>query len=751
VLVSHGFGAPTHGSSWYHESTGFVEALRLLGRHKGSLVLVTVLGGALAALFSFLQTPVYRARGSLEVQNQNGDFMNSRQVDPNAPAINDSAEAFLQTQVKILQSEPVTDRVIENMQAQGLGRSVPATGLGKWVAFLQIDAGGPEQRQAPALKEIVKSLEARVAGQTHIVEIYAQSPDPALAATFVNMLEQEMIQQNLTARFDSSQETNQWLAQQLGDMRTRLEQSEDALQAYARKTGLLITGEKDNISEDKLREVQNELSRAQADRIMKQSRYEIAAKSTPETLADVLSDATLRDYQTQITALRRQLAEANATYTPEHYKVTRIEAQLATVTTAFAAKSAAILGRIQNDYAEAQRREDLLAKSYAQQAGVVTTESEQTIRYRILKREVDSNRTLYETMLSKVKESGMLAALRANNIRVVEPAKVPEKRYKPSYAMNIGLGCLTGLLFGAAFAAFRERANRNVQEPGESRAYLNLQELGVIPSLALKSPRGKKWLAATGRPLLSPASGGGSPSYKPELASWFHGRSMVGESFRYVLASLEFSKSSEKRPRAVVITSTGPAEGKSTVTSNLAIALSETGARVLLIDADLHKPRQHEIFGMSNEPGLLDFLAPEQSRTESAFIRETAIPGLFLLSSGSRKPTDEQAPTSSVRHLNSPLILQLLDRCRENFDTILIDTPPALQISDARVLGSISDGIILVLRSGETSRDAAAAMVHRFAQDGLNVLGTILNDWSPRKSAASYYRGYYKQYRSYYQ
>jgi len=764
---------------WANESTGFVEALRLLGRHKTLLVLVTMLGGILAAAFSFSQTPVYRARGSLEVQNQNGEFMNIRTVDPNAPGVNDSAESYLQTQVKILESEPVTDRVVEKMKAAGLGKSVPlAAGLDRWFGVTKMDE---EQRQSQSFKDLVKSLESRVAAQTHIVEIYAQSPDPAIAAKFVNMLEQEMIQQNLDARIESSQETGQWLAQQLADMRTRLEKSEDALQAYARNTGLLITGEKDNISEDKLREVQNELSHAQADRIIKQSRYEIASKSTPETLADVLSDATLRDYQTQITTLRRQLAEAEATYTPEHYKVTRLQAQLASVTTAFAAKSADILGRIRNDFAEAQRREDLLSKSYDQQAGVVTTESGQTIRYRILKREVDSNRTLYESMLSKVKESGMLAALRANNIRIMEPAKVPDKRYKPSYSMNIGLGCFAGLLFGAAFAAVRERANKNVQEPGESQTYLNLQELGVIPSLALESQGGRRRMVPEGR--LLPAPKGQPDNDKPELASWYHGRSMVAESFRYVLTSLEFFKSAEHRNKVVVVTSTGPGEGKSTITSNLAIALAETGARVLLIDADFHKPRQHEIFGMSNDLGLLDLLtpeqtggesafirensvpglylsheldlfdyvAPEQTGAESAFIRETAVAGLYLLTSGSKKANGEEAASLSARHLNSRLVVQLLDRCRRNFDTILIDTPPALQISDARVLGSIADGIILVLRSGQTSRDAAAAMVQRFAEDGLKVLGTILNDWRPGKSAAGYYGGYYKQYRSYYQ
>ncbi len=766
-LVPRGYGAPqgtpswsggsSSGDAWSNESTGFVEALRLLGRHRILLAVATVLGAALAAAFCFTQTPVYRARGSLEVQNQNGEFMNLRQVDPNAPGVNDSAESYLQTQVKILQSEPVTDRVVERMKAAGLGKSVPlAASLDQRLGLTKMNE---EQRQSQAFKELVKSLESRVAGQTHIVEIFAQSPDPAIAAKFVNLLQQEMIQQNLDARLASSQETGQWLAQQLGEMRTRLEESEDALQAYARNSGLMITGEKDNISEDKLREVQNELSRAQADRIMKQSRYEIASKSPPETLADVLSDATLRDYQTQITALRRQLAEAEATYTPEHYKVTRLQAQLASVTTAFAAKSADILGRIRNDFAEAQRREDLLSKSYDQQAGVVTTESGQTIRYRILKREVDSNRTLYENMLSKAKESGMLAGLRANNIRIVEPAKVPDTKYKPSYSLNIGLGSFAGLLLGAAFAAIREQANKNVREPGESRSYLNLEELGVIPSLTLESQGTRTRLTAPRLmaprlvpqgPLL-PAPEGQPENDKPELASWYHGRSMVAESFRYVLASLEFFKSSEHRHKVVVITSTGPGEGKSTVTSNLAIALAETGARVLLIDADLHKPRQHEIFGMSNELGLFDFLAPEQTGAESAFIRETRVPGLYLLSSGSRKANGEEPASLSARHLNSALISQLLDRCRQNFDTILIDTPPALQISDARVLGGLSDGIILVLRSGQTSRDAAAAMVQRFAEDGLKVLGTILNDWRPGKSAAGYYGGYYKQYRSYYQ
>jgi receptor protein-tyrosine kinase len=228
-----------------------------------------------------------------------------------------------------------------------------------------------------------------------------------------------------------------------------------------------------------------------------------------------------------------------------------------------------------------------------------------------------------------------------------------------------------------------------------------------------------------------------------EMMTWRRKPSPVAESFRSLLISIVFSSENGNRPKVLVLTSAGPAEGKSTVVSNLGIAIAEVGQRVLLIDADLRKPRLQDIFSLSNGRGLSDVLRQRKSVQENGtldgLIRETEVPGLFVLTSG-------PATASSTNLLYGSHMPELLRQLRAEFETILIDTPPMLQIPDARVMGRIADRVILVVRSGRTSRDAAIAATQHFSEDGTKMLGTVLNDWNPKSSPDGYYgyrNGYY--------
>jgi capsular exopolysaccharide synthesis family protein len=354
--------------------------------------------------------------------------------------------------------------------------------------------------------------------------------------------------------------------------------------------------------------------------------------------------------------------------------------------------------------------------------------------------------------------------MRASNVRIVDPAKVPSRPYKPDAALNSGLGLLAGIFLGAAFVIMRERADRTIQQPGDAPFYLNLPELGIIPAGATESARQLERLErmmSNGNDRLLPHSegreNGNHPARGPaadqgiqtavadriELITWQHKPSVVAESFRSLLISILFSDGNGSRPKVLVLTSASPSEGKSTVVSNLGIAIAEVGQKVLLIDADLRKPRLQHIFSLTNERGLSDILRKRTTMNGNGnmggLIRETEVPGLFVLTSGPET-------TGSTSLLYGAYLPELLKQLRAEFETILIDTPPMLQIPDARVVGRIADGVIVVLRSGKTSRDAAMAATQRFAEDGTKILGTILNDWNPKSSPVGYYGydgGYY--------
>lgn len=676
-------------------------------RHKGSVLLAAFLGVLAACLYTFPQTPLYQARAVLEWQGLNENFLNMRDVNPMTDAGNAyNPEYDIQTQVRILASRSLTDRVAGKLGLDRQPLVVNPGRLSSWGRSLGLAQADPAAEREAVLEKAARYLSVRAQPNTRLILISCDSTDPRLAAAFINTLVQEYTEQNLESRWKSTQKTGEWLARQMEDVKIKLEKSDESLQSYARASGLLFTSEKDNVAEQKLRQLQEELSRAQADRVAKQSRFETASGTAPESLPEVLDDGSLREYQSKLTELRRQLAELSSTFTPEHPRIKRVEAQVAALEGSLEKERSNIVRRIRNDFEAAQRREQLLASDYAGQAGLVSEQAEKVTHYQTLKREVDINRQLYESMLQRVKEAGVASALRASNIRIVDSARPPKAPYKPNVAMNSLVGLLAGFLAGAAVVVVRERTSRSLKEPGDTQFYLSLPELGAIPKLG----------PGVFSRLLD-RRGSGAKDLVP--ATWERQKPGSAECFRAVVTSVLFAGQS----RVIALSSPNPGEGKTTLAANLAIALAETRRRVLLIDGNLREPSLHEVFGLDNSAGLATILAGAAPASASdGLAKATRIPGLHVLPSGC---SPESAPTL----LYSPHLAELLEAARTQFDTVLIDTPPVLRVPDARVLGRLADTVILVVRADRTSRDTAVLACQRFTEDGTRVLGTILNAW----------------------
>jgi capsular exopolysaccharide synthesis family protein len=737
------------------ESGGLIEYWRILRRRKGTLILIASVGAILGFLVTLPQTAIYQVRTSLEIVALNQNFLNIKESNP----LNDSGTSVdttdIQTQIKILQSESLIDRVLAKLKSGPKSDSTAApetTRIAAWRKLLNLPDSEPTDPREQSISYAKKHYKVRASGQTRIVEITVDSMNRQIAADFANTLTSEFIEQNLESRWQTTQHTSEWLSRELDDMRVRLEKSEDRLQAYAREAGLLFTGDqKNNVSEEKLLQVQQALSAAQTDRIAKQSRWEMANSSPAEALPDVLNDITLRDYQAKLTELNRQIAELHASYTNESPKVQKVQAQLATIETALSTERADILKRIKNEYDEALRRESLLTAGYSKQRTTVTGESGKSVQYDIMKHEVESNRQLYDAMLQQLKQATLASALRASNIRVVDRAKLPNHPYRPDIPISTALGLLSGMVLGAAFVIMQERADRSIQSPGETQFFLNIPELGVVPAenagtrfriryvSGSSAAKERKALTENASPEDNPSNLPALPS-RVELSTWQRKPSVVAESFRATLVSILFSGENGSRPRVMVITSANPADGKSTVVSNLGIAVAEVNQKVLLIDADLRKPRLHDIFNLKNDNGLSDLLRSKETVTAAlqGAIQQTHVPDLYVLTSGSKT----SAATSLLYSNRMP---ELLQKLRKEFETIFIDTPPMLEIPDARVMGRMVDRVIMVVRAGKTTRDAAMAARQRFSEDGTQMLGTILNDWNPKRSPNGYY-GYHDGY-----
>ncbi len=701
-------------------------------RYKLMILAFVAMGAMGGLILSLLQTPMYRAHTSLEVEDLNENFQNLKDTDPTAQI--PSAESYFQTQVKILQSREMIELVIDKLN---LMQSM-AQHKHFWSGWIHHNAEpNPALQREQVVDGIQKSLTVQAWGESRTAEIFYQSPDPKLASDVANTLVQTFIDESREIRWNSTQNTAEWLTGHLKELQKSLDSSQAKLQDFARSTGIMLSSDKQdvaghNISEDKLKQIQDELSRAQGDRTQKQADYETIKNMPVESLSPTLNNPTLQNYLVKMGDLKSQLANLSATYTPEHYKVLQVQAQITDLQKSIDAERSGILRHTQEDYQSAKRREDMLTTAYTEQARTVSDMAGKTIQYQNLQHDVDTNRELYDALLLRIKQAGLAAAMRSSNVVVVDQAKPPVLPFRPNFPMNTALGLVTGLFVGVGFVLMRDRFNRNIESPGLSPAYLRLPELGVIPAARLTSRR-IAWLPASTR---VPLQLKGADAASREHAN-------LAEAYRATLTSILLPTLHGQGPRVLVLTSPEAGAGKTTVTSNLGMATAEIGRRVLLIDADLRRPRLHRLFEIPNSFGLTDILritTPLEEIPVNQLVRQTKIPGLCLVPSG---PTTDGLTSL----LYSPRLTEFLERVAKEFDLVLIDAPPMLYFADARVLGRHSDGVILVLRSGQTKRDAAMLARQRFDEDGTCVLGTILNSWdlkNPRSPYAYAYNDAYK-------
>jgi len=735
----------------------FSDYLEALRQRKGLLAGLALAGLAVGLAVVLPKPLTYPAETTLEIQGINENFMGLAQVDPQASGgIYSATSANILTQVEILNSSSLKQRAAERLERETIPMLPPAgSGVARVFNAVRNAVGlGPSSPVAAmreAIQEAVGSARAQAVEGTRVVRVSCQSTIPEVAAEFVNVLVAEYQEQALEMRAKSSKTTNQWLESQMKEQKQKLEEAETKLKEFVTRVGVDAVqtdqGQQGlTLADAKMLALQRELAQIQTDRIVRQSRYETALKSGPENLPEGLASSALMQLRGQLIELEKQYAELTTTFTENHPRVQRVKAQMVEVKKAIEKERAEVIERLRTDLEAAKRREQLLAGSFAAQTGQVRSQADQTLQYNLLKREVESNRQIYNTLLQQVNQAGIATAVPTQNVRVIDAASPSGRAILRNVYLGGGLGVATGLLLGAVLAVLLFQGEMKFQKPGEPVAVLQLPELGVIPSGDLFEQR-RKWLRLRGggkeaavKGLLEGSNGDGTL----EVEVIHHGDrpTLLMESFRAVLTSLLFTAEGEKC-KLVTVTSPNPQDGKSTVAANLAMALAEMGRRVLLVDGDLRKPKLHVLFRLENTWGLADLLEDETAVSaypREAFYRETEVRNLYVLPSG--------PPVKNVGAMvHSDRFGALLERFRAEFDYVFVDTPPVLLVSDARVIGQKSDGVILVLRAGETRQVDALQVVRRLKEDGTRILGTVLNQWTPPGSGRKYYKKYYDYYR----
>lgn len=702
------------------DPVGLNELTTPLWRGRKTIAAAAGFGLLLGAAASLLMPTIYRARTSVQLEGINND----RLIRITASIPNASAESYVQNQVKVLESDTLAERVADSLgtPTKTTDDSAKARILGQvkeHLSFLRARQPSEEEKRIKAVKD---ALTVRTSLQSQVIELFFDAEDPHQAARGANAASAAFVSLNRDAREQLVRDTTEWLNKQAVELKASIEKSNRNLQDFARSSGLILAGPEGTLAQQRTLQTQEALARAQADRAAKQSRYETAKAKGSDLFADALATGPFRQYQVELGNMRQELAQLNTLYTPTNYKVERLQARIAETERAMEEERRAVLARIGNEYTAAAQLEKMLADSHSRQLRTAVKEMADDRQYSTLKSEIDTTQKLYETVLQKAKEAGAESALASTNIRVIDPAKVPSTPHSPRVPLNMAIGFALGSLGGIGLVLVSERSGR-VRRPGDLER-LDIPELGVIPSAidvrALEYPSKSLTLFRQSRSDVG-------------LVARDFGNSILSESFRGVMTSILLgdsrrgpkSRGMRAAGRVLVITSVDMMEGKTTILTNLGVVAAQRKQRVLLIDADLRRPRLHDIFDLPNNRGLTD----ELLRSETAdhlpielLIQQTTTPGLSVLTSG---PVDDESETM----LHSADLRGLLQHCRADFDLILVDTPPLMLYADARVLGRMSDGIVMVVRANRSSQEELRAAYERLRQDQTPVLGTILNDW----------------------
>jgi capsular exopolysaccharide synthesis family protein len=724
------------------EVPGLLEYWRAIRKRRATILTTLFVVFALGLFATLKQKPVYKARALIEIQKENPDIPTLQELFQ----MESISDTYLETQYRILKSENLARRVIFQLGLDKIAEfnksAVAAQGSQPRAAAVQEFAiRGNSPRNADTNNEVLKKFQDRLdvepLKRSRLVEVTFESNDAKLAAQVVNTLASAYIEENLESRWDASQKASEWLSQQLQDMKAHLEKSEDELQKYARENGLLFLetdkGTTENIVAQRLRQLQEELTKAQSDRFAKESLYRLVQEGDFGSLPGVFDDKLLQDLTEKLAELERERSRLISTFNADYPRVKEIQSQIDESEAVLAQERERAAERITKDYRAAVDREAMLQKAFEEQQREANVIAEKSVQYQILKREADTNKQLYVGLLEKLKETGVSTSMKATNIRVVDLAYPPKKPDRPRIALNLSLALVLGLALGIGLAFLQEHLDNTFKSAEDVERFLQVPALASVPAVeGSNGHHGVQGLVQRAR-LLAAAD----KARTNQAPHWNriegNGQNIsLTEAFHGLRTSVLLS-TAKRPPTSLLVTSAQGGEGKTTVAANLAVSLAQLGERVLLIDADLRRPSLHNFFGNEGSSGLVNFLTGDADwRT---LVVHSTPAGLDLLFCG-------PVPPNPADLLSSEYMPALIREASKEYKFVVVDSPPLLNLADSRILSTLVDGVILVVGGGITPRD----LVHRAylsARDaGSHILGATINFVDTR---IGYYSSYYQQ------
>lgn len=714
--------------------------LHAMVRRRMWVYLCTATMTAIAALVCLLMTPQYQAESTVEILKQNaGPLPVGSDAAANANSDPLDFSMTLQTQMTVLNSDTLAWQVIRELKLLKPEDLPPGATSATGQGTLATSNFRPDKEASELLKQFRRNLGVSSVAGTRLIRVSYLDSDPKRAAAIVNRLVSDFIEYNFRVRYDATSKATEWLGGQLVELKAQVEQAQNRAVELQRDSGIFGEDEHHNIVLTRLEQLNNELTSAEADRVIKENIYRQARSGNPEVVANLLGSQTSgaggANSATLLTSLRQQeatiaaqYADAAAKYGPAYPRLIQLKDQLNSVRSLLSAEIAKVTQRALSDYDLSLARETSARNAFTRQKATAAEMNDKATNYLIAKQEADSSRRLYQHLLEEVKEAGVLAGLHSSDLHVVDQAAVPLLPAKPKVPLYIAAGMVSGILLGIICVFVVEVTDRTVRDVGEIEARTFVAVLGVIPQAGKLSgtatqPRlSSRTTSILNAPVHSALRALDDPA--------------VAEAFRSLRTSLLLSRP-ETLAQVFLVTSGLQQEGKTFTSFHLAVALARKETRVLLIDADMRRGTLSRALNKKSEVGLSHVLLGEAS-IESACQEVKEIRGLTFMSAG-------RSDASAAELLESARMTDLLRNCRDRFTHIVIDTPPVLMVTDAVVLAPRVDAVLVVARFAETNREAMARTMRVLQSVHPARIGILLNRMdlrSPEYYCYSGSRGY---------
>ena len=644
----------------------------------------------IVVLITYTTRPVFEATSQIIIDNDKPNVVNFEDVlNPD-----NANEEYFNTQHLILKSRSLANKLF-------------------------ISAGLANRPEYKGLKDplsaFLNRLQVKPVKKSRLVRLTASAYDPETATKISNLWADIYIKQNLMDRLNSSSDAAGWLSEKVDELQKKVQQSEYALQKYKEENNIISIKERENIVLQKLSELNTAVILANKKRIGFETRYrqlsDLYKKKGWRYLASIIDNRLIQELKSESLRLDREKTKLAFLYKAKHPMMAGLTSQINLVEKNLAEEVDKSIKRAENEYNIAKKEEQTLRFALESQKKESLDMNKKSIRYNLLLREAEGNRKLFDVLLNRLKETTLTGGLEFNNVKIVDYAEQPLSPVRPNKIKNIILGFVIGLIGGSFIAFFMEYLDDSIKNSEDVERFLDLPFLGVIPAFAQK---GVDSLC---------------------LVSESMPKSSISEAFRGLRTAVLFSSSSDKELKSIMVTSSSPSEGKSTTASNIAVTLAQQNSKVLLVDCDLRKPSIHKVFGLGSDKGVSNLLVDPSVKVKE-LIHETKTENLYVMTSGPIPPNPSELLGSKRMH-------DILQELESVYDKVVFDSPPVLSVTDSTVLGRLVNGVVIVINSKKTSRDAAISAKKSLSEVGTNIIGVALNKVDLKG------RGYYQYYYEY--